>query len=336
MKKIITLFISFLVLISCDKEKSENRKELDISRIHTTKELFKEVQVESVNINGVEVPVRKLNNSTFEILTDREIAKEILGKRADRLYISIEGLSILMAPGLSVLEGKFKFKTMDNVLSFDKKVTVDKDNLNITLKDKIDIYNFLGKRKILSLLSLKSSDTKGFTNNEKFEIPNFEKSICKYGYRAVELKRFDNQCNSELYGSATIYSYKMITKEEVIRLNMERTRRGSTNYYSVNRVSIVEKGKKWMQEKLINFDDQTIQDINLQSYEDSYFVGVRKYEGSNFFLDKKEYERIMTLNPYKPYWYIINREVINAKSFGTIKKYRVKRRAELEMILFEI
>jgi len=336
MKKIITLFISILVLISCDKEKSDNQTELDISRIHTTKELFKEVQIESVNINGVEVPVIKLSNSTFEILTDREITKKILGIRSDRLYISLEGVSILMAPGLSVLEGEFKFKTTDNTLSFDKKITLDKDNLNIILKDKKNIYDFLGKRKIVSLQSLKSSDSKGFTNIEKFNIPNFEKNLCKYGYQAVEIKNFDNQCNSELYGNATIYSYKMTTREDLQKVNLERTRRGFSNYYNVNRVSIVENGKKWMKEKLINFDDQIIQDINLQSYEDSYFVGVRKYEGSNFFLDKKEYERLMTLNPHNPYWYIINREVINTKSFGTIKKYRVERKAELEMILFEI
>jgi len=287
--------------------------------------------------------VSRETNQIQEVRYHTQDLKELIDRETLSISLKIESIDVpsgfeikqmMISISDRIENGFYRSFTLDNSYQF----------LDLEIKGKKDIYNFLGRKKYVALEGVIIRDIAG--NEKVFQMSlkeSFRNINCHTGYYKAQVSKDNELCNDlKVSGVMTIYENEaevMHYRSNVVLLNHYEDTLNGRNIQNRTKVNALKseyvfKGMKRKTKSSFQVNSvREVEEVNLESEIKFYDVGVSEYVINGRSLNVDNFDQSIQFVKYN--YYFDNGNMIAMDNFLKTERYFSKKSAELELLIFE-
>ena len=339
MNKLLGLILSLLMITSCGENSNDKgaRNNLEVNRLESL-DFFEGVKIKSAKVNGVELETKVRSKSLYELAgVDEELGAI---RNDEKLILEIELEEFKTKIGYRLDEINFSLVDgHEEGFRQDHFIGGNSNTLRVVIEGKEKVFNFLGRKKYLSVTKLVMLDDLGNVEsiNLEDEVP-LTNMKCPVGYYKGDIREINEVCpSSRIVGKLDVYENRAIVQDKITSTNVSKSRSGSSVSIATDyrRHDLSLKGFEYTLSDSIQVSNMIeLLEYDLSAKNGTYFIGLSHYENSyGFRLDSNI--DMGRSGRTKRYHDSQNGKWLNKNSFGRNVSYEIDVEANIEMIIFE-
>ena len=339
MNKLLGLILSLLMITSCGENSNDKgaRNNLEVNRLESL-DFFEGVKIKSAKVNGIELETKVRSKSLYELAgVDEELGAI---RNDEKLILEIELEEFKTKIGYRLDEINFSLVDgHEQGFRQDHFIGGNSNTLRVVIEGKEKVFNFLGRKKYLSVTKLVMLDDLGNVEriNLEDEVP-LTNMKCPVGYYKGDIREINEICpSSRIAGKLDVYENRAVVQDKITSTNVSKSRSGSSVSIATDyrRHDLSLKGFEYTLSDSIQVSNMIeLLEYDLSAKNGTYFIGLSHYENSyGFRLDSNI--DMGRSGRRKRYYDSQNGKWLNKNSFGHNVSYEIDVEANVEMIIFE-